>query len=445
MKKYLLILVLSSLLISQEQDLRKKIVIYKDSFSVIKEPLSLSLRAGLNPITFSNLSQNVIDNSLFLDLQGATILSQNISHNRFGIHQFMKKNIGASIELKPQSGSSIQGLLLDYNDKEIVLKTSKGLSIFYKNNLEYISLKSSEVSDKFSPEIEWVIQSDFDQNTNAEVHYISSDFSWNAIYNLIIDSSQDSSATKAELTINAEITNNSNMNLFNVDLSVIEGTIPFNSQSNISNTLSRIATKIEDAVKIGDYYSFTLGNDINLKSLETNLYPLLAKRVINYDKRYIFRNNERDQKDEPLNVEILFQNSDENNLNIPLPSGTINLFEKSQDGSINMLSKNIFQASHKGSLSIISAGKSFDINGKRRILNYDRQNNSEESTISLQVINSSGQSIKVKLEEKIFGDWVVKESSSMYIKEDANTIYFPLEIKPNSSETVTYSYRKEWK
>jgi len=51
----------------------------------------------------------------------------------------------------------------------------------------------------------------------------------------------------------------------------------------------------------------------------------------------------------------------------------------------------------------------------------------------------------VKLEEKIFGDWVVKESSSMYIKEDANTIYFPLEIKPNSSETVTYSYRKEWK
>jgi hypothetical protein len=357
----------------------------------------------------------------------------------------MKKNIGASIELKPQSGSSIQGLLLDYNDKEIVLKTSKGLSIFYKNNLEYISLKSSEVSDKFSPEIEWVIQSDFDQNTNAEVHYISSDFSWNAIYNLIIDSSQDSSATKAELTINAEITNNSNMNLFNVDLSVIEGTIPFNSQSNISNTLSRIATKIEDAVKIGDYYSFTLGNDINLKSLETNLYPLLAKRVINYDKRYIFRNNERDQKDEPLNVEILFQNSDENNLNIPLPSGTINLFEKSQDGSINMLSKNIFQASHKGSLSIISAGKSFDINGKRRILNYDRQNNSEESTISLQVINSSGQSIKVKLEEKIFGDWVVKESSSMYIKEDANTIYFPLEIKPNSSETVTYSYRKEWK
>ena len=444
MKKYLLILLLSSLLVSQEQDLRKKIVIYKDNFSVIKEPLSLSLRAGLNPITFSNLSQNVIDNSLFLDLQGATILSQNISHNRFGIQRFMQKNIGASIELKPQSGSSVQGLLMDYNDKEIVLKTSKGLTIYSKNNLEYISLKSNEVSEKFSPEIEWIIQSDFDQNTDAEVHYISSDFSWNAIYNLIIDSFQDSISTKAELTINAEITNNSNMNLFNVDLAVIEGTIPFNSQSNISNTLSRNAP-IVDAVTIGDYYSFSIGNDINLKSLETNFFPLLAKKVINYDKRYIFRNNERDQKDEPLNVEILFQNSDENNLNVPLPSGTINLFEKSQDGSINMLSKNIFKASHKGSLSIISAGKSFDINGKRRILNYDRQNNSEESTISLQVTNSSGQSIKVKLEEKIFGDWVVKESSSMYIKEDANTIYFPLEIKPNSSETVTYSYRKEWK
>ena len=47
--------------------------------------------------------------------------------------------------------------------------------------------------------------------------------------------------------------------------------------------------------------------------------------------------------------------------------------------------------------------------------------------------------------QKIIGDWVVKQSSSMYIKDDASTIYFPLEIGPNSSQSVTYTYKKEWK
>ena len=47
--------------------------------------------------------------------------------------------------------------------------------------------------------------------------------------------------------------------------------------------------------------------------------------------------------------------------------------------------------------------------------------------------------------ENIFGDWVIKESSSMYIKEDASTIYFPLEIEPGQSELITYTYKKEWK
>ena len=82
---------------------------------------------------------------------------------------------------------------------------------------------------------------------------------------------------------------------------------------------------------------------------------------------------------------------------------------------------------------------------KRRILNFDRQTNSEESTISLQILNSSDKSIKVKAVENIFGDWVIKESSSMYIKEDASTIHFAINLDPGKKEYITYTYKKEWK
>ena len=109
------------------------------------------------------------------------------------------------------------------------------------------------------------------------------------------------------------------------------------------------------------------------------------------------------------------------------------------------IGRNSLTQLYKGGVAILDGGKAFDIIGKRRILNFDRQTNSEESTISLQILNSSDKSIKVKAVENIFGDWVIKESSSMYIKEDASTIYFPLEIEPGQSELITYTYKKEWK
>ena len=115
------------------------------------------------------------------------------------------------------------------------------------------------------------------------------------------------------------------------------------------------------------------------------------------------------------------------------------------NGELSFIGKNSLSHLYKGGNAVLDAGKAFDIIGKRRILNFDRQNNSEESTISLQIMNTSNKPIKVKAIEKIIGDWVIKESSSMYIKDDASTIYFPLEIQPNSSELITYTYRKEWK
>ena len=83
--------------------------------------------------------------------------------------------------------------------------------------------------------------------------------------------------------------------------------------------------------------------------------------------------------------------------------------------------------------------------GKRTILNYDRQKKSEEGSISIEVTNTLSNEIKVRLIEHIYGDWVVREASENYRKKDASTIHFPLAIPSNGSQTVTYTYRKEWK
>jgi len=442
MKKLIFILLSFSLVFSQQESSNRSLTIYKDDFAVIKEPIIWNLKSGSNITSFSNISKNLLFDSPFLNIKGVEVLSQTLNENFSSTDSFLKNSVGSPVEIIPISGSRTEGLLMDINSSSISVKTSKGLVVFQRSQLLSFTLKSNNVQDKFTPEIVWELISIEEKPVNAELIYISSGFSWKPIYTLTING-DDSTAS---LMVNAEVTNNSNVSLFAANLKVVEGNVPLNSSSNKSSYQMMESRSVMDTRNsLGDFYIFDIGSNLKLDSMQSIQLPLMESRQITYDKKYIFENSERDQGDEPLSIEVSFENSASNNLELPLPSGVLFLYEKDDANSMNFIGRNSLTQLYKGGVAILDGGKAFDIIGKRRILNFDRQSNSEESTISLQIFNTSDKSIKVKAVEKIFGDWVIKESSSMYIKEDASTIYFPLEIEPGQTELITYTYKKEWK
>ena len=442
MKKLIFILLSFSLALSQQVSSNRSLTIYKDSFAVIKEPIIWNLKSGNNTTSFSNISKNLLFDSPALNIEGVQVLSQTLNKNFSSTDSFLKNSIGSPVEIIPTSGSRTEGLLMDINGSSISVKTSKGLVVFQRSQLLSITLKSNSIQDKFTPEIVWEIISTEEKSVNAELTYISSGFSWKPIYTLTING-DDSTAF---LSVNAEVSNNSNISLFATSLSVVEGNVPLNSSSKkASSQMMESRSAMDTKSSLGDFYIFDIGSNLKLDSMQSIQLPLMESRQITYDKKYVFENSERDQGDEPLSVEVSFENSASNNLELPLPSGILFLYEKDEFNSMRFIGRNSLKQLYKGSVAILDGGKAFDIIGKRRILNFDRQTKSEESTISLQILNTSDKSIKVKAVEKIFGDWVIKESSSMYIKEDASTIYFPLEIEPGQSELITYTYKKEWK
>ena len=442
MKKLIFILLSFSLVFSQQESSNRSLTIYKDNFAVIKEPIIWNLKSGSNITSFSNISKNLLFDSPVLNIEGVEVLSQTLNKNFSSTDSFLKNSVGSPVEIIPISGSRTEGLLMDINSSSISVKTSKGLVVFQRSQLLSFTLKSNSVQDKFTPEIVWELISIEEKPVSAELTYISSGFSWKPIYTLTING-DDSTAS---LMVNAEVTNNSNVSLFAANLKVVEGNVPLNSSSKKSSyQMMESRSAMDTRNSLGDFYIFDIGSNLKLDSMQSIQLPLMESRQITYDKKYIFENSERDQGDEPLSIEVSFENSASNNLELPLPSGVLFLYEKDDKNSMNFIGRNSLTQLYKGGVAILDGGKAFDIIGKRRILNFDRQSNSEESTISLQIFNTSDKSIKVKAVEKIFGDWVIKESSSMYIKEDASTIYFPLEIEPGQTELITYTYKKEWK
>ena len=144
-------------------------------------------------------------------------------------------------------------------------------------------------------------------------------------------------------------------------------------------------------------------------------------------------------------MELEIANTKKNNLSIPLPAGKVEIYLETSEGNIEFIGEDNIRQIPKGEKAKLIAGKAFDIIGKRKIVNYDRQRKSEEASIEVEILNKKDQSAQVKIIEHISGDWVIKDSNKQWIKEDAATIYFSLTIPPGESDIILYTYKKEWK
>ena len=426
------------------QSLYANLTIYKDGHALVKQPVFWEdVDSEQNIIVWDVLPKGIVYSSPFLTLDNANVLIQSFNKDVFHFSDRLYDYLGTKIEIKLINSNDMTGTLIEVTDKNLTLQRRRSLISFNRDRVDYINVPSAD-NVQFKPTLKWTIQIEQETDTVAgNLTYLASGFSWNANYRFIIDSSID----EAQFIAEAAITNESNINFENAALSLVEGKLnmdespyaPTTSRSNIPKTSYPIRSEL------GDYHIFNIDTDMSLITKETIVTRLYPSRNVSFIKTYIFENNEKSQKDEPLTIEYDIQNTLENNLGIPLPRGEVQLYQLLENGSIEFVGKDNIKQIPKNETANISSGKAFDVVGTRKVLNYDRQQKSEEASIIIKVTNSQGKPVNTKLIEHIYGDWVIRNASSDYRKVDASTIHFMVSIPKESSRTITYTYRKEWK
>ena len=452
MKKLIIILFTLSQIWGQSVD--ASLTIYKDGFGLIKQPVTWNVNVGNNTIKYDRLTNGMYVDSPFLDLQDVEVYTQRLNQNIFSSKKLFHKKLGEKIELKLSGEKSISGILLEYSPSQITIQTKSHIKSFFRNNLNYISVIKDDEEPRFRPVLSWKIFTKNARKVRGNLIYTSGGFGWNAKYRMImLDESN-----KAVLIPEAFVKNNSNLNFSKLSLQLVEGNLNRIRPDYIAKSLQRSSAMMEyteadmsyagaipERENLGDYYIYTIPNDLELRSNESITVRLYDAREINYKKTYLFENYEQAQHEEPLVVEIKIDNTEENNLNLPLPQGTIELYQTMKSGQFEFVGEDRLKQVPKGATAKLIAGRAFDVVGKRRVLNYDRQRKSEEASIEIKITNTKAQDAKVKVIEKISGEWVIRDESTMYMKEDASTIYFPITVPSDSEMLITYTYRKEWK
>jgi len=443
MKQILLLFITSSL--SFAQSLYANMTIYKDGFALIKQPvLWEELESDQNIIIWDILPIGIVQSSPFLSLDNANVLIQSFNQDVFRFSDRLYNYLGTKVDVKLINENDMNGTLVEVTDKTLTLQRRRSVISFNRDRIDYINIPGMMENIQFKPTLKWTIETEQETDTIAgNLTYLTSGFDWNANYRFIVEPNGD----KAQFISEASVMNNSNINFENITLSLVEGQLNMDTQQNsqmrfFENKSSKPTAKIS---QLGDYHIYSINSDISLISKETIITRLYPSRKVSFNKTYLFENDERGQKEEPLSVEYAIPNTAQNNLGLPMPQGKIQLYQLLSNGNIEFIGQDNIMQIPKNETATVSSGKAFDVIGERKVLNYDRQRKSEEASISVKISNTLNKSIDVRLIEHIYGDWVVRNASSNYRKVDASTIHFSLSISPESSRTITYTYRKEWK
>ena len=425
------------------------LTLYKDGTALVKQPVAWSIPSGDSYVTWSSLPNGIHKDTPFLNLEGATIISQRFNDNVFTGIDYFNKLRGQEVQVKPKGGKIVKGTLLEISPGSVTLSHQSSIITFNRTELEFLGSKNTLMGlPTFNPFLSWDLNSKEEKIIKGELVYKTNNFSWTTVYRLKMLNEE-----KGELVAEAVISNNSDMNFEETTLQLVEGNLnKIDGFRPRSEKMSRpsIASVNNFSPKmnideLGDYHIYALNDNHDLESKENITIRMYGPLDVKYVKTYVFENSERRQKEEPLEVQLTLSNMEKNGLGISLPGGKVEIYSYTQKTGLEYIGADNMGQVPKGQSTKLTSGRAFDVIGNRKVLNYDRQRKSEEAVIEIGITNNRTESVDILLIEHINGDWIIKDESLNYKKEDASTIHFPLTLNSGEVKNVYYTYRKEWK
>ena len=442
--KKLFILILINLIFAQTSK-KANVTIYKDGTALVKQEIVWdNIPKGKSIIKYDDIPKSIQKDTPFISIENVQVLNQKFVEKIFSSNNYFSSKKGDYITVKLKNEKAVSGNLLEISSNLLTIQSKYSVRSFNRDNIEYIETKDNIRAPNFSSYLEWEIKNNKAGKVKASLVYKLGNVSWDAIYRLTTNGQ-----TEGELIVEGVIFNNSSKDYFNANINLVEGILNKSKLKQTNNysemAMSRSVVQKNTPAELGDYYIYSTGSIQNFTSRENITVGIYGPLNVNYEKVYVFENFERQKKDEPLRIEYTLSNTEKDGLGIVLPAGKVDIYTNSNKGGFEFIGSDNIGQVPKGESSKIQAGYAFDITGKRKVINYDRQRKSEEAVIEVALNNSKSETASVKVVEHINGDWVIRDPSHDYIKEDASTIHFLIDVEPGKKEFITYTYRKEWK
>lgn len=203
-----------------------------------------------------------------------------------------------------------------------------------------------------------------------------------------------------------------------------------------------------------EYHLYTLARRTSIQNNETKQISLLNASSVPVEKllvvegqQYYFRNPQGigNPIPQPVKVFYRFKNEEKGGLGIPLPAGTVRVYQADSKGGAQFVGEDKINHTPKDETVRIYVGNAFDVVCERKSVDFKKiASNQAEFEYQITLRNHKDSAVTVEVREPVGGDWEVVDSNFKWTKLDATTLSFSIPVDKNGTATLDYRVHVKW-
>ena len=140
-----------------------------------------------------------------------------------------------------------------------------------------------------------------------------------------------------------------------------------------------------------------------------------------------------------------FKNEEKANLGMPLPAGSLRVYQKDSKGGILFIGEDRIEHTPKDETVTVHIGNAFDVVAERKQTDFKKiDTHVWEMEFEITLRNHKDSPITVEVNEPIGGDWEMLSSSYKFTKTAAFAAQFKVPVEKNATSVLKYRIRAHW-
>lgn len=462
------------------------LTIYDQGFAVVSETVPLQLKAGLNEVTYSEMTGCADSDSVLLRAKPGGVefrtveqsyVDDPVSHNRL-LGQMVGKTLDFLVVGEEGKQSLVSGRILR------VGPSSRGnpgaVSLFADVLVEVdgklcFGLPGKPMFPQLGPNmtlrptVRWLLDAPKEGAVLADLSYVTSGIGWEASYNVVVPEGGDD----LELAGWVKLVNVSGKTFEGAAIELMAAEGEGDAADRDVRARESIASMTRNLPmphpvppaenRHDNYKSFALHRPITINDQESKEVGYVYVTEIRSTTFYLYIPTQLDGGDRSrgeygyaqqrpasgTKVWVMreFYNTEANHLGMPLPKGRLRFYRTAGANTELVSDRSIDCIPPQGTIQMFS-GIADDITGGRRVTkqvqDHARGRVSEETyEIDLRSQKEEPVEVRVMEELKRGRHWTITDASDIYKKLNDHTVEFRVQVVPNEKRTITYTVRYE--
>lgn len=448
------------------------LTIYNQNFGLVKDIRMVGMINGVNWVRFADVAAKIDPTSVsFVSLtapNAVVVREQNYQYDLIDPTTILAKSIGKTLKFRQIGpGGSVRefsGTLLNsprtyvadpsgggnsVRWQGLVVRTPEGIVLNPAGEIEIAELPPGLIS---KPSLYWKLESTKAGEHQTEIAYQTSGMNWHADYVAVLNKDDN----ELDLTSWVTLDNKSGATYKQAALKLMAGDVR-KIQPQVTRMHKEAYMRASGAStpaqqfqeqSFAEYHLYTLQGKTDLNDNETKQLSLFNANQVPAHKQFIYdpaphviypwmdRGGDRTKK---VAVKIEVDNSEKNNLGMPLPKGKVRVYKRDADGAMQFIGEDLIDHTPRDEKIRLYIGDAFDIVGERKQLSTQRISEKvtrESYEISLR--NHKDKEVTVTAVEHAWGTWKILTNSHEFKKKDSSTFEFNVVIPANGEVKITY-------